>query len=216
MRQRVLPISIRRIIWQSTEALMKEETNSAALEVKRTSISFSLKVEQCSHRSVLSTWQYGTFLRGSFFNDTARYTKAMNLQQFYIGYKDFGCSNLQSGEAVQLRTFDYGRDSTKDLPKFHCILINQGCHSGDDCHIGGAGTVTYCYGNSCFEYKDPDFGFKAKSVVPRTSKSGGYSDGVNKSCHYKAAFKSYCIENYFEKLVIWDSEELRGLSFSSK
>ena len=162
----------------------------------------------------MAIWE---IFKGKFFNDTARYTKAMNLQQYYIGYKDFGCSNLQSrlqsGEVVQLRTFNYSRDSKQELPKFHCILINRGCHSDGDCHIGGAGMVTFCYGNSCFEYKDPAFGFKAKSVVARYSKSGGHADGVNTSCRYKAAFKARCTENYFDKLVIWDGEELRGPHF---
>lgn len=157
-------------------------------------------------------------LMRKFYNDTTRYTKAMNLQQYYVGYKDFGCSYQQSGKEVKLRTFDYSPDSSQALPRFHCILINQGCQNDGDCHIGGVGhlMVTYCYGNSCFEYKNPTFGYKAKSVVARTEKSGGHLDGVNKSCGYKDAFKSYCAENYFDKLVIWNGEKLTGHSFSSK
>ena len=79
-----------------------------------------------------------------FYNDTARHAIAMNLMQYYYGSKDFGCSLQTSGNA-KLRSFEYHEQDPK-MPIFKCMLINKGCHRNSDCHIGGAGTVTYCYG----------------------------------------------------------------------
>ena len=145
-------------------------------------------------------------LMTKFFNDPTRFAKAMNLMHYYIGYKDFGCSYLSSSKKIKLRSFNYSPDSSRFVPIFHCILINKGCHSDDDCRVGGAGSVTYCYGNSCYEYKEPVFGSKAKSVVVRTSGSGSYKTGVNLSCYY-SFFSASCHNNYFDPLVIWDGEE---------
>merc|ERR1739848_703095 len=131
-------------------------------------------------------------------DDRRRYNVALTMRQFYRGYKDFGCSLQQAGD-VHLRHFEYQfKNATEHPPIFQCVLINRGCH------IGGAGTVTYCYGASCYDYAQPKFGCKAMDVVERTEKKGSSWSGVNWSCHYKAAFKARCSFNYFGPSVIWN------------
>ena len=66
----------------------------------------------------------------------------MNLIQYYYGFKDFGCS-LQTSGSIKLRSFKYRKRDLK-MPIFQCMLINKGCHSDSDSHIGGEETVTYC------------------------------------------------------------------------
>ena len=83
--------------------------------------------------------------------------------QYFQGLKDFGCTLQTSGD-TKLRWFEYRSRDAKS-PIFQCKLINEGCHKNFDCKTGAGGTVTYCYGPSCYEYKNHQFGFKAKAVV---------------------------------------------------
>ena len=136
-----------------------------------------------------------------FHNDTERYTIAMNLMQYFHGLKDFGCILQTSGD-TKLRWFEYRSRDVKS-PVFQCKLINEGCHKNSDCKIGGGGTVTYCYGSSCFEHKNPPFGLKAKEVIARHGKRGSYKKGVNKSCKYKHFFRAVCRAGLFRPKIIW-------------
>ena len=137
-----------------------------------------------------------------FYNDTRRHAIAINLIQYYHGFKDFGCS-LQTSGNTKLRSFEY-RERDLNMPIFQCILINKGYHSDSDCHIGGAGTVTYCHGSSCYDYRYPFLGEKATNVVIREDQEGHYYEGINKSCRYKSLFKARCIYNRFPPQNIWD------------
>ena len=143
-----------------------------------------------------------------FYDHSTRFAKAMNLMHYYQGYADFGCSYLANTAGdLKLRAFDYSEvDSTPTIPVFQCTLINEGCQSDNDCHIP-TGSVTYCYGNSCYEYEKPAFGSKAQSVKPRRTKSGSYYEGVNLSCYYYLV-SGRCDFNYFDKKLIWDGHGL--------
>ena len=107
-------------------------------------------------------------LMTKFHRDPKRHAIALNLQQYYEGYKDFGCTLIQvpQGEIrnVQLRSFRRGRFSTKLMPTYECHLYKEGCYSNQDCHIGGSGFVTYCYGHGCVEYVPASYGNKATGV----------------------------------------------------
>ena len=137
-----------------------------------------------------------------FYNDTRRHAIAMNLIQYYYGLKDFGCT-LQTSGNTKLRYFQY-RKRDLEMPIFQCMLINKGCHSDSDCHIGGAGTVTYCHGSSCYDYRYPLLGEKAINVIIRKYQEGSYDEGINNSCHYKSPFRARCSYDYFSMQSIWD------------
>ena len=145
-------------------------------------------------------------LMENFSNDRRRYTIALKLKQYYYGFKDFGCTLQKSGEKI-LRSFEY-RVRRVEMPIFQCVLISKGCHSDSDCHRGGGGFVTYCYGSSCSDYKSPSFGMKATQVIIRRSEEGHYDEGINNSCYYKSPFKAYCHSNYFRSKSIWDGASI--------
>ena len=125
----------------------------------------------------------------------------MNLMQYFRGLKDFGCTLQTSGD-TKLRWIEYDSRDVKSLV-FQCKLINEGCRKNSDCKIGGGGTVTYYYGSSCYGYRNPPFGLKAKKVVARHGKRGSYKKEVNKSSKYKHAFRAVCRIILFGPQIIW-------------
>lgn len=134
-----------------------------------------------------------------FHNDTERNAMAMNLMKCFHGLKDFGCILQRYGD-TKLRWFEYRSRDAKS-PIFQWKLINGGCHKNSDCSIGGGGTVTYCYGPSCYEYKNLPFGLN--EVVARHKQRGSYKKGINKSCIYKHPFRARCRVGLFRRKVFW-------------
>ena len=61
------------------------------------------------------------------------YIRAVNLQYYYLGFLNYGCSFEESG-GVSIQKFDYSKESTKESPEFECTLAAEGCHSSNDCH----------------------------------------------------------------------------------
>ena len=154
--------------------------------------------------SYIAIWE---ILMLKFYNNPKRRAVAINMQQYYEGFKDFGCSLIQEVDGrlknTPLRSFRLSRFSKPDFPSYECRLERQGCHSDSDCHIGGAGSVTYCYGSSCVEYVSPSFGSKATGAKIRRDQSGSYYEGVNNSCYYHIGVWGACNQDYFGGKVIW-------------
>jgi len=131
--------------------------------------------------------------------------RASNLRQYYLGYLCFGCSHQSIGN-TDLRYFSHHELNNAYAPKYKCELVAQGCHSDDDCHLGGFfNSVTYCYGNSCYEYEDQDAGHLAKNVVARTKKKGNYNEDSNKSCYWYAR-QGKCNTTMYSEEVVWSFE----------
>ena len=80
-------------------------------------------------------------------------------------------------------------------------MIIEGCHKNFDCKIGGGETVNYCYGPSCYEYKN--LPFRLKEVVARHKRRETYKRGINKTCIYKHPFRAICRVGLFRLKVIW-------------
>ena len=140
-----------------------------------------------------------------FHNNTKRYAKAKNLMQYYVGYEDFGCTIIESG-GKKLRSFEYQSSDYRN-PSFKCVLIKKGCQKDSDCKIDGFLGIrfqTHCYGSSCYEYINPQFGLKAKSVEVRRTKKGSTKEGINQSCKYVPLNKVRCLTDKFGPEVIWD------------
>ena len=85
---------------------------------------------------------------GSNDDDLAR---SLNLEAYYSAVLDFGCTK-QSDGSVSLRWLE--QNGASKLPEFSCKIAALGCQSDSDCHIGGWGSVCYCYGSSCVEDKE--------------------------------------------------------------
>lgn len=75
-------------------------------------------------------------------------SRVLNIEAYYEGVLDYGCT-LSSKNNVDLRWLEQNKQSK--LPDFSCMLAALGCRSSHDCHIGGAGSVCYCYGSSCVD-----------------------------------------------------------------
>ena len=78
------------------------------------------------------------------------YIRAVNLQYYYLGFLNYGCSFEESG-GVSIQKFDYSKESTKESPEFECTLAAEGCHSSNDCHYKPVWCS--CYGPSCVKYE---------------------------------------------------------------
>ena len=141
--------------------------------------------------------------RHRFRDNSERYAKVLNLQQYYEGFLDFGCTLLEEGD-LKLRQFEFSRHSTTEIPDYVCVLEKSGCHTDTDCHHGPF-FQAHCYGDTCVEYYKPPFGFKAERARIRRAKSGGDTEGINQSCYYQATpISGKCDSGRFHYKIIWD------------
>ena len=146
------------------------------------------------------------FLRPVFEDDPTRYAKIVNMEQYFMGFLDFGCTLLEGG-GLKLRRFELSKHSTTENPDYECVLERNGCHSDDDCHKG-AFFKAFCYGSTCVEHYNPPFGFKAEGAGIRKDKHGGDTEGVNQSCFYQdIPIDGKCDFDRFHDKIIWDGVE---------
>jgi hypothetical protein len=106
--------------------------------------------------------------------------RAVNLQAYYEGIQALGCPT-QTGQA-----FLSTPASALGISTYHCLAGKEGCNSDDDCHLGGAGSVCYCYGPTCISH-DPNAitGTSEYRATVQGSQSGSYDAGINNACDYK-------------------------------
>lgn len=127
------------------------------------------------------------------FHGTEHFRKAVNLEAYYLGYLNVGCEP-QSESGYTLRRFRLVDDDPM-VPVYHCELAPLGCRSDNDCHIGGAGSVCYCYGSSCVRAQsgetDPRHAGKKNQRGMQRSQSGSTWEGLNNSCKYHIGI--YCV-----------------------
>ena len=135
-----------------------------------------------------------------------RYAIALNLEQYYMGFLDFGCSLIPpGGEGLLLRSFKFSPFSTKQIPSYICELEKEGCHSDDDCHPGWF-FHSFCSGPTCVEHVPPSPGTKAESAKIRTESKGYSDEGINQSCYYQPVpIDGKCFEDSskFKNKIIW-------------
>ena len=144
-------------------------------------------------------------LRLKYHSDPQRYALALNLEQFYMGFLDFGCSMLETND-LQLRRFQFSRYSTIQVPDYICVLEREGCHKDEDCHATHEGYQSHCHGSTCVEHRPPPFGIKAEGAEIRTEKKGRSSEGINQSCFYHKA-KGKCNLDFSQNKTIWDGTD---------
>lgn len=180
-----------------------DQTRNALLNTRTTKLLDSLLNEGRSNPEAIgyeyvSIWE---LIEAYFSSNQSMVARASTLRQYYEGYLSFGCTNVVNG-ADQLRFFINDYPGNSELtPVYGCQLINMGCHSEDDCHVGGAGTVAYCYGASCYVYNPPPFGEQAMTPIAQTTQTGSYDEGVNLSCEY-TFFAADCF-NTFPYMTIY-------------
>ncbi len=110
--------------------------------------------------------------------------RAYNLQAAYEAQIALHCPLLSSGghryQAMRIDSTDAQGVST-----YACRAEKTGCKADRDCHVGGSGTVCYCYGPSCFDTGEEIAGTSSHRTAVRGSQKGSYNAGANNSCHYK-------------------------------
>ena len=135
-----------------------------------------------------------------------RYAIALNLEQYYMGFLDFGCSLLPpSGEGLLLRRFKFSLFSSELIPHYVCELEKEGCHSDNDCQAGWF-FHSFCSGPTCVEHVPASPSTKADSAKIRKESKGYDTEGINQSCYYQyVPIDGKCItnSNNFDNKIIW-------------
>ena len=130
-----------------------------------------------------------------------KFVRARNLEQYYKGYRDFGCTLIEV-RGLKLRRFQF--KSIKENQNYVCVLEREGCHSDADCNKG-LGFQTFCYGPTCVEHLPPHHGSKAENAGIRTAQRGKRSEGINQSCYYSIITgQAKCNLVWSEDKIIWD------------
>ncbi|KAJ7391627.1 hypothetical protein OS493_017324 [Desmophyllum pertusum] len=116
---------------------------------------------------------------------TPNYVRGVNLQYYYLGFLNYGCSHIKSG-GVEIQKFDYTKRSEEMNPEYECSLAKEGCHSDDDCRYKPIWCS--CRGSSCVHYKsvEQDTGKSKKTAYANTNQDWGWH-----GCDWKVA-GSYC------------------------
>lgn len=134
------------------------------------------------------------------------YRKALNLEQYYEGMLDFGCSCKAEGSVVLRRFFLTSDDDNK--PSYSCQIPPVGCQNDGDCHLGWI--RCYCNGPSCIdtESKKESSGRVKETRFIRHYQKGSPYYGINKQCSFSVT-GCQCknpADTHDEK-PIWPSQE---------
>ncbi|OPX95998.1 MAG: MAC/Perforin domain protein [Syntrophorhabdus sp. PtaB.Bin006] len=121
----------------------------------------------------------------------ANLQRAVNLQAAYEGWTAIGCPKEVDGKQQVYQTMKVSGNTTLGINTYECWLSKTGCRSDDSCHIGGWGSVTYCYGPDCIDSGEQIPGTKMSKNKVRGNQEGSYKEGVNNSCYYKKV-RGYC------------------------
>ena len=154
--------------------------------------------------------------------------RVLNLQTYYEGMLDFGCTR-QVTDGVMLRQFVL-TSTAAFRPHYECQIPPEGCQTDKDC---SANVIhCYCHGPSCVDSREVDDSSSKikKERFIRRSKSGGYKEGVNNSCninwgncdcdkHWGGKWKTIWpgSQKLEDEEVLWDVHEKflkRGTYFS--
>lgn len=131
--------------------------------------------------SFRSIW---SILKSRYRRESDNYVRAVNLQYYYLGYLNYGCRFIESGN-VQVQAFNYTENSDQWSPEFSCSLAKEGCHNDDDCHYSWGTCI--CTGESCVrhELKKQDTGVQKKiAYINNQEKWSGHG------C--EGAWRAYC------------------------
>lgn len=145
-------------------------------------------------------------LKGTSKVTSDNYLRAVNLENFYLGYRNYGCPLQKSGNQI-LQVFNHSRFSTPDMPIYECSLAPDGCHSDHDCHYA-IGIFCACRGRTCVEYKEimlENGAFKTIAVPHLTDTA---FELEWKGCDWNPRFPGsscQCRKENHQRKVVWSS-----------
>ena len=149
-------------------------------------------------------------LKGRFIGEhSVSYARALNLQAYYEGMLDFGCSRDEVRGKVVLREFVLTSGAAY-RPLYECQIPPEGCQTDDDCSSNWY--RCYCYGASCVDSRkvyDPSSKIKVERFIRKT-RSGDYDEGINNSCSLSWG-SCDCDSNWAEgRETTWPSSQKRA------
>ena len=124
--------------------------------------------------------------------DCQNLQRAQTLQAAYEGWIAIGCKEEKDGRNAVYQTMEIAGTSEQGVHTYQCKAAKTGCRKDDDCHIGGWGSVCYCYGPGCIDTGERISGTDTYRNKVRGSQSGSYSSGVNLSCRYRVGVTCGC------------------------
>lgn len=117
--------------------------------------------------------------------------RLLNLEAAY-GFQASDCKPLKDPAGHSYQSFQMQNpDAIISSQRYQCWAQKTGCISNAGCHLGGAGTVCYCYGGGCLKegemmlngmYRTQPFGVQ----------SGSFNEGPSVSCEYDGFFGCDC------------------------
>ena len=129
----------------------KDETR-AALSINRTEelIEQFLNESDQSKQPISYTYvPIWTLLKAIYLHSTDHLPKAVNLENYYKGYLNFGCPLLSINNHV-VQKFQLAKDPGA-LPGYRCDIAPTGCHNNSDCQYR-ASFWCQCKGDTCINY----------------------------------------------------------------
>lgn len=179
-----------------TRASMIQDLNKANLTAFLTAASSSDESIRETYKSLPKLLQlaygFSCTLNGKGSSACNNLQRALTLQAAYEGWLGVGCTKPATGPVLQQMQLSK-QSPLNGTYTYNCSALKSGCQSDSDCHLGGAGSVCYCYGNDCIDQGVQIPGTSAspqyRSAV-RGSESGSYDEGVNNACYYH--FIAHC------------------------
>ena len=125
--------------------------------------------------------------------------RAVNLEQYYLGYLNYGCPYIDSG-GVDIQKFDHTKGSSEMYPEYECTLAKEGCHKNEDCHLKPMWCS--CRGESCVRYESVE---QDTGVSKQTAYANTDSDWASKGCDWTVrGFKCACKnKNLDSRKIVW-------------
>ena len=82
--------------------------------------------------------------------NTEHFPKALNMQQYYLGYLNFGCPYVEIPRK-DIQKFAHHKDHQTTRPLYHCRIAAEGCTEDTDCHYQNVRCK--CGGKSCIKHE---------------------------------------------------------------
>ena len=189
-----------RLIVGGTETTRKELLKRVDEETLNAFIESADQSDQAVQHEWLSLWTvlervFQKFCDRSDPKSCEDYQRALNLEAAYEGWLAVGCPRIEARGSFLQTMIAYPPIGA--IKTYGCLARKEGCIADDDCHIGGALSVCYCYGAGCVERDldqpvgDPDAPSDWRNTV-RSEQLGSFNEGVNRSCYYRIGVTCGC------------------------
>ena len=136
---------------------------------------------------------------------TEHFSKARNIEAYYLGYGNYGCAYQQILNSTKFdcyQRFEYSPAATSHTPAYQCVIAPEGCHADTDCHMHDA-IQCACHGNSCIRHYPITMDTGAVKMMARPNHDAKWgSHGCGK--HF---LKCTCDSVDWNYSTVWDQDK---------